>query len=252
MTPKISTMFAGLALVVSACAPQTEEMTLKSLLDKHTAARGGAEAIEAINSVEVELEIIEPEFTVTGHYFATRDGFMRIDVFAGGARVFTEALGADGGWQMFGDGTIDGLSPEGEAALWRGVANNLYGLHELAEIGYTLELIGKTERNGATFWDIEQIAPDGFSKHLFVDPDTFLVVMEIETSALHPDLDATQARQETSYTDFVAIAGVLYSNKSETLNIDTGDIMQTTLIKSRRINGQIDPAHFARPVNLPN
>ena len=247
MTPKIPTMFAGLALVLSACGQQQPGMTLEQLLDEHTAARGGGAVIEAVASMGVELEIIEPEFTVTGNYLATRDGLMRIDIFADGARVFTEALSSDGGWQMFGDGTIEDVSPEGAAALRRGVESNLYGMHELPGLGYSMTLAGKTERNGATYWDIEQVAPDGFSKHLFIDPDTFRIATEIKTSALHPDLDPTQIRQETYYSDYVAIAGVLFSNQSETRNIDSGETMQRTLIKSRRINGPIDPNHFARP-----
>jgi hypothetical protein len=73
---------------------------------------------------------------------------MRIDVFAGEDRVFTEALGPEGGWQMFGDGTIADLSEDGDAALRRGVIANLYGLHELPALGYTLNFLGASERNG--------------------------------------------------------------------------------------------------------
>ena len=240
-------VLGGLSVLLAACAPSEPTKNLEWLLARHAEARGGAEAIEKINSIEVVGLITEPEFTVEGHYFATRAGWMRIDVFAEGTRVFTEALGPDGGWQMFGDGRVEDLSPGGKEALARGIAGNLFGLHELENIGYTLALIGKTERHGGVFWEVEQTAPDGFSEHIFIDPDTFVVASEIETSALHPDIDSTQTRQETYYSDYAETAGVLFSEKSEKRNMDTGEVMQTVVIKSRRVNGPIDPVHFLRP-----
>ncbi|GJL92981.1 MAG: hypothetical protein DHS20C04_26400 [Hyphococcus sp.] len=222
-------------------------MTLDRLLDAHAQARGGKAALESINSVDVTLEIVEPDFSLTGHYRASRDGMMRIDVYAGDDRVFTEALGPDGGWQMFGDGKVADLSPDGDDALRRGVIGNLYGLHELPSLGYELKLIGSNERNGGSFWEIEKTAPDGFSEHLFFDKDTFLIASSVNTSALHPDIDSTEVRQETFYFDYQKVGGVLFSNRSEKRNLDTGDVMQTSAITSRRINVALDPAQFERP-----
>ena len=111
-----------LFVVITACAPKpAPEMTLERLLDAHADARGGKAALENLQTMTVDLEIIEPDFTVTGHYRASRDGQMRIDVYAGDQRVFTEALGPDGGWQMFDDGEVADLSPDGDAALQRGI-----------------------------------------------------------------------------------------------------------------------------------
>ena len=96
-------------------------MTLDKLVERHTEARGGAAALEIIRSSRTELEISEPAFTVRGDYVANRDGYMRIDVFAGAERVFTEALGPDGGWQLLqGESVAIGLSADGEKALRRG------------------------------------------------------------------------------------------------------------------------------------
>lgn len=224
-------------------------MTLKRLLDMHAQARGGAAAIEAVNAISVEIEIVEPEFTVSGDYRATREGFMRIDVYADGTRVFTEALGPGGGWQMFADGRVEDLSPEGRAALEQGIESNLFGLHELKARGYGLKFLGAAERNGATFWEAEKTAPGGEAQHLFFDKDTFLVASEIETNALHPDVDSTQVAQETFYSSYNETGGVVFADRTQKRNIETGAVMQTATVAARRINPVLDPAQFERPAH---
>jgi hypothetical protein len=67
---------------------------------KHTLARGGVEAIESAHTVAIRLRIVEPKFTVEGLYQASRDGQMRIEVFADGKRVFSEGYDGRRGWQL--------------------------------------------------------------------------------------------------------------------------------------------------------
>ncbi len=245
---KPSALCAFLLFAASACAPTpAQEMTLDRLLEAHTDARGGKAALEKIQTLVVELEIVEPGFTLTGRYRASRDGQMRIDVFAGDQRVFTEALGPDGGWQMFGDGEVADLSPGGDDALRRGVIGNLYGLHELPALGYKLEFIGSSQRNNGSFWEIEKTAPDGFSEHLYFDKDTFLIASSINTSALHPDIDSTEVRQETFYSNYQETGGVQFSNASEKRNLDTGEVMQNTTVTGREVNAMLEPGQFERP-----
>ncbi len=223
------------------------DMTLETLLARHAEARGGAQAIEALKSTNVDVEITEPDFTVRGRYRATRDGYMRIDVYTDDTRVFTEALGPDGGWQMFDDGEIAELSENGAQALQRGIVSNLYGLHELPGLGYRLEFAGSTMRNGSAFWELTKTAPDGFSETLFLDKDTFLVASEIETAALHPDIDATKVRQETFHSDYEEIDGLVFAQTSEKKDLDTGKVIQTTAVTTREINPVLDESQFERP-----
>lgn len=243
---------AIIILLLTACAREPSEIApiasdLAALLDQHAEARGGKSAIEAIQSVSVTLEITEPTFTVSGYYRASRAGQMRIDIFDAGQKVFTEALEPDGGWQMFDDGTVSDLSTDGASALQRGLINNLYGLHELPGLGYDLDLIGSTERNNSTFWEIKITAPGGFSEHVFLDKDTFLISSKVETSALHPDLDPEKTHQETFFTDYRETGGVLFSHKSETRNIETGGLMQTAIVTSHDVNMALGKKEFRRP-----
>src|SRR5687768_13137569 len=77
-------------LVLLAAAALAAESTLDGLLRDHAAARGGAARIESMRNIALDLEIVEPGFTVDGRYAATRDGCMRIDVFAGGKHAISE------------------------------------------------------------------------------------------------------------------------------------------------------------------
>ena len=226
----------------------TGEANLATVIRLHSDARGGEAAIEDIRSLRLDLEITEAGFTVRGDYTATREGFMRIDIFAGDERVFTEALGPEGGWQLLQGETVPvGLSEEGESALRRGLAGNLYGLHERPGLGYELFFAQTVTRRGEEYWGIDQVAPDGFSKRLFVDKSSFLVVREMETSALHPDLDQTKTQQETLFSDYSVSAGVLTAHRTTKIDATTQKVVQTVVVRSVRVNPDIDIVRFLPP-----
>lgn len=232
---------------LASCTPISSEMTLEGLLEAHTEARGGMLAIERIKSIAIEPEITEPGFTINGKYIASRNGWVRIDIYSEGNRVFTEALGPDGGWQMRRDGNVTNLSPEGKAALERGLIGNLYGLHELKNLGYTLIFSGTILHNGVEYWDIETVTPTGFSEHHFLSKDTFLINRKIETSALHPDLNSKKKHQETIFSNYTKIENVIFSQKSEKHDLNSGETRQSVIIQSRTINVEIDETHFKQP-----
>jgi hypothetical protein len=236
------------ALFLTACATPSQKMTAERLIDANTKARGGPAAIESVRALDLQLEITEPKFTITGHYVATRDGLMRIDIYAGGTRVYTEALGPGGAWQMGKDATQG--SPEtgaGAASLKRGLIGNLYGLHELAGLGYSLTFKGSATRDGKDYWVLEKTTPAGFSETLLLDTETYLVSREIDTSALHPDVDPTEKRFETLRLDYQPTAGVLFARRSEKRDLDSGELVQTAVVKSVIVNPAVDKAIFARP-----
>lgn len=235
------------AVLLTACGRGDSDPTLDEIIDRHTQARGGAALIESVQAVRVLLEITEPGFTVTGDYVATRDGHMRIDIFADGTRVFTEALGAGGGWQMMADGSVKDLTEEGLKALRRGLEGNLYGLHERWGLGYRYSLVGRTEHGGEPAFELEEIAHDGFSKHLYLSTETYRIIGDVRTAALHPDIDSTEQRQETFYSAFEPTDGLLYSTLSQARDMDTGELMQTVRTTGRTLNPEIDPLIFDRP-----
>ncbi|MCH7805693.1 MAG: hypothetical protein IH995_00920 [Proteobacteria bacterium] len=220
---------------------------LSQIIEKNTAARGGAEAIASVQTIQVRIQITEPSFQVMGHYAATRDGKMRIDIFADGQRVFTEAFNGESGWQMFGDGTVADMSEAGEAAVRHGIITNLYGLNEMAGINQALEYIGREMIDGRDYEKFDLIFDDGFVLHYDLDSETGLIVRQYDEVALHPDLDDTVQRFMTVYSDFRTVGGVVYSFHDEKRDLDTDELVQTTQIEEIVQNPEIDPAFFERP-----
>src|SRR6266581_115846 len=92
----VSVVVVATALFGSSSPPTTVD----EVIERHTKAMGGRAAIEAIQSIEIDLHIADPKFEVDGTYFAARPGKMRIDVNAGGERVFTEAFDGQKGVAM--------------------------------------------------------------------------------------------------------------------------------------------------------
>jgi hypothetical protein len=232
------------------CGPDSTpiDMNLEQLLLAHTEAVGGANAIESVRSLEVDLRIEEPTFSVTGSYKATRDGRMRIDIFADGRRVFIEAYDGTSGWQLMQDETsaID-MSPEGEQAVIHGIHSNIFGLHELDILGYRLNLIGREKVDGTNYWLVHSVSPAGFLKRYFINAETFLLERTRERRALHPDISAETKRFETKQSDYRHVSGRLMSFAEEKVDLDTGDVVQSTEVIRLAINPKIDAAVFARP-----
>jgi hypothetical protein len=125
--------------------------SIDEVIERHTKAMGDRAAIEAIQSIEIHLHIADPKFEVDGIYFAARPGKMRIDVNAGGERVFTEAFDGQRGWQWEGKGTAQKAATEkATAALRHGIElpGKLFGLHELKRRGHRIELAGRENIDG--------------------------------------------------------------------------------------------------------
>jgi hypothetical protein len=242
-----------MTLLLLGCDPVTgpAKTELAKILNAHTEAMGGSSAIEYTNGVEIELRIVEPAFTVTAKYLATRDGRMRIDVFHDGEAVFTEAYNGKAGWQWLGDdaGAID-MSPEGEAALQRGIVGNIFGLHELPLLNYNLSLIGQQMVDGTNYWLIDTESPDGFSRRLYINAATYLTQRSREKSALHPDIDPETRRFESLHSDYRKQAGRLFSFKGKKVDLDTGEVVQTTEILRLATNPEIDNSFFDKPLNI--
>ena len=68
------------------------EWSLEEVLLFNTQKSGGDSYWSAVQNVRVHLDIREPTFEVKGIYVASRSGSMRIDIYAGEDRVFSESI----------------------------------------------------------------------------------------------------------------------------------------------------------------
>lgn len=227
---------------------QSDDARLAEIVERHTTARGGAKAIEAVEAIEVELSIVEVTFEVEAIYRATRSGKMRIDVYMNGERVFSEGYDGARGWQLSGGETAGkDIVAGGEAALRHGIADNIFGLHEMTSLGHSLEYRGTETIDGVEYQLIDLVYAEGEVLRHYIDPRTWLVSRTRKEAALHPDIDPTIQRLETVLSDITEVAGVARARRMLKSDMDSGEIVQTTLIKKITINPALDSALFERP-----
>lgn len=223
-------------------------LTVDQVIEQNTRAMGGRAAIEAVKSIEVDLHIVDPDFEVDGKYQAARPGRMRIDVMAGGKHIYTEAFDGDRGWQWKGEGTaVEQESPKATAALRHGVElpGKLVGLHELRQRGHRVDLARREAIDGTDYYSLRITLNDGYATTLYVDPRNWLITRRRDVRPLHVDADPTPTTIESRFSDFRKVDGVLFAFASTDTDLATHNVLETTSVRSIKVNPQFDPAIFS-------
>lgn len=225
------------------------EPDLATIVERHVAARGGAAAIENVEAFECDIQIVEPTFEVDGTYVATRDGRMRVDIRAGGDRVFTEALDHKRAWSWTPDAGVREGSEAGAAALRHGIEFpfKLFGLHEMKARGHRLEPAGRETVDGIEYYVLLLVLDDGFEVRYYLHPETWLIDRERTQRALHVDVDPTPQWIETLHSDYRPVDGVLHSHRQVERALATGTLLSTGTIREIRINPPLAPERFSPP-----
>jgi len=225
-------------------------MKLDQLLEHHVNAIGGYAAVEGVNSIQIEFHLVEPEFAVDGIYAATRDGRMRVDIFADNVRVFSEGYDGARGWQLPQDAEHGSpTSPAGTRALQHGIENQLFGLHELSVRGHRLELVGLETIDNSEFYVIKVAFADGHTLWRYVNAANWLIERSRERKALHPDVDPTETTIETRFSDFREVGDDLLRAFYEMqVDLSTEQTLQTTAVRQMTINPAFAPDFFECPL----
>ena len=223
--------------------------TVDELIARHEAAIGAPE-LSKVKTLELDLEITEGGGTIEAKYVTDRTGRMRVDIFAGGQRVWTEALDGDTAWALEGGATAPKLEgPEGAAALKHGplIPGKIYTLREAMARGVKISLYGREKLDGVDYHVLQMSFPDGFKSYLYQHPESGLIERQRDERAMHPDADLTKKRLESRFSDFRRVDGVLRSFKEQTFDLANGELQQTILLKAVRTNPAVDPQRFTMP-----
>jgi hypothetical protein len=239
---------SGLVLVSALSIALALRPTLDDVVEHNTNARGGRAAIEAVKTVELSLNIIEPTFAAEAVYRAARPGRMRIDVSSGGKHSVTEAFDGENAWEQQGDQPPKPASPKG-AALHRGVElpDKLFGLHELKSRGHKLELTGREKIDGINYYALRLTLADSYTTTFYVDPTNWLLTRRRDLRPLHVDVDPTPTTIEQVSSDFRRVAGVQFPFLSVETDLRTGKELSRTIIGSIKVNVPLDESIFQKP-----
>jgi hypothetical protein len=246
------TILAGIAgLALAGCAHQTVRASPRSLEDvirNQTEARGGAEALDRVRSVLIEVEIVERGQTLRGRYAAEASGLVRIDIYAGGNFVYSEGVDRDGVWLWPRSEPAPRASAAVGAAnaLTNGAEGHLFGIHRFAERGHRLRMMPSERIDGIDYVVIEVVFTTGQTSYFYIDPASWLTVRRRDQRAYHPDLSQVQQRVETLFSDFQSVEGVLEAHRNVDIDLGTGEQLSTGQVISRTINPSLPDGVFER------
>ena len=234
------------AVVIAGCHKSSDSLSLDEIVRRNTDAMGGPAAIEAVQSIQIDLHIKDPSFEVDGTYYAARPGKMRIDVSAEGKHVFTEAFDGQSGWEWEGRGEQKPATEKATAALRHGVElpGKLFGLHELKTRGHTMKPIGREQIDGVNYYVLQLILSDGYTLSLYVDPNSWLVTRRRDVRPLHVDVDPTPTTIEQVSSDFRDVNGVKFPFATTETDLKTGKPLESTITKSVKLNPTLPPTFF--------
>ena len=233
-------------ILVAGCHKWSDPLSLDEIIECNTNAMGGRAAIEAVQSIQIDLHIKDPSFEVDGTYYATRPGKMRIDVSAEGKHVFTEAFDGQSGWRCEGKGEQKPATEKATAALRHGVElpGKLFGLHEVKARGHRMKSIGREQIDGVNYYVLQLVLNDGYAVSLYVDPNSCLVTRRRDVRPLHVDVDPTPTTIEQVGSDFRDVNGVKFPFATTEKDLNTGKLLESTTTKGVKINPTLPPTLF--------
>jgi hypothetical protein len=153
------------------------------------------------------------------------------------------------GWQWEGKGTAQKPATEkATAALRHGVElpGKLFGLHELKARGHLIELAGRENLDGIQYYVLRLTLSDGYVTTLYVDPNSWLITRRRDVRPLHVDVDPTPTTIEQRSSDFRTTSGVQFAFASSETDLQSGKVLETTVVRSVKINPPLVPSIFEK------
>jgi hypothetical protein len=234
----------GLALLLAGTA--THALTAPELVAKNIEAKGGAAALQSVQSLRREgrlvvnggqyvLDLVETkqrpdsiraEVSMQGlsqvQSYDGRDGW-RIDPFGG--RKDPERMPADDVKEFIEDASIDGVLPDAAAA------------------GDRIEYLGTEDIDGTPAHKLKVTRKEGGVQYVYLDPDYFLEI-RVESQRTVRGVKRTSV---TDYGNYEKVGGVFWPLSIES-GIKGGGDPAKFEYESAAVNPQIAPDYFSFPV----
>jgi len=246
MYSRLTIVSIASALAVSAvCAQDKPQPTVDELVAKNVAAKGGADALRALQSVRFTGKMLVNEGQIQLAYIETkkRPGEVRSEVTLQGMTAI-QAYDSQQGWKV---------SPfQGRKDPEKMSADDTKSLMEEAEIdgplvdwkakGSTVEYLGTEDVDGTLAHKLKVVRKNGDVTFVYLDPDAFL---EIRKTTQRVEQGA-QVEVETDVGDYEKIAGVFLPFSIESGRKGDPD-KQKIIIDKAEGNIPVDDAIFRFP-----
>jgi len=226
-------------------AQEQNAPTLDELVAKNIEAKGGADALRALQSVRFNGKVIANEGQLEFAYAQTkkRPGEVRTEFTLQGMTA-VQAYNGKEGWR---------ISPfQGRKDPEKISADDAKPLIEDAEIDgplvdwkakeSTLEYLGREDVDGTSAYKIKVVRKNGDVNFVYLDPDHFLEIRVLTQRVRH----GAQEEVETDVSDYEKIGGVFVPFSIEEGHKGDPD-KQKTVIEKAEANVPVDDAIFHFP-----
>ena len=246
MYSRLTIVSVASALAVTAvCAQDKPQLTVDELVAKNVGAKGGADALRALQSIRLNGKMLVNEGQIQLAYAETkkRPDEVRTETTLQGMTA-VEAYDGKAGWR---------ISPfQGRKDPERMSADDVKPLMEDAEIdgplvnwkekGSTLEYVGREDVDGTSAYKIKVVRKNGDVNFVYLDPDHFLEIRILTQRVRH----GAQEEVETDVSDYEKIGGVFVPFSIEEGRKGDPD-KQKTVVEKAEANVPVDDAIFHFP-----
>jgi hypothetical protein len=238
------------ALCASAAVPVcAQDVSAQSLLDKNLEARGGAQALAAIQSIRFDGKIVFPgDFELTYDEVRARGGptgmESRVDATIQGLTVI-QAYDGGVGWKVNPfQGRKDAERMSGDEARSMADSSLIDGvLQQSRKDGSTVTYSGREDFDGTPAYKLKVVQKDGDEFTYLLDPDTFLEIKVTETRRIRGAPKTT----ETELGDYEKVGGVYFPMSVDSWDEGHSNQRQRIIIETATANPPVNQAFFEEP-----
>jgi outer membrane lipoprotein-sorting protein len=233
-----------LAVLTLVGAVPLRAQSVDELVAKHIEARGGLQALRAIETVRVTGTMtIGPGIEAPITLEMKRPGRMRMEfTFQGMTGI--QAYDGEHGWQLMPFGGRKDPEPMGPEELKEAEEQaDLDGpLVDYAAKGHAVEYVGTDTIEGAETHKLKITLKNGDVRYAYLDGEYFLILREEGKRVVR----GSEVETETSFGDFKQVAQVMFAH-----SIDGGikgrPERQKLVIDKIEVNVPVDDARFVMP-----
>ena len=240
------------AVLVHTTAAAQPSYSAEQLVAKNLEARGGAQALAAIKSLQFEGRYLAPgDFELGFKEIRVRGGSgdsIRDDLSVQGMTIVQAYDGANG-WR---------INPfQGRRDAERMSADEARAMGDQAMIGGILQsavankgvvtAAGMEDFDGTLAYKLKVVQPDGDEFVYLLDPDTFLEIKMVEQRRMRGALQVSSSEMG----DYEKVAGVYYPMAIDSWSGDNSNQRSRIVIEKATANVDVPAGLFAQPADAP-
>jgi hypothetical protein len=231
-------------------AVSDQPMKLATLIENHTSALGGLDALNSIHPMRFNGRMVEPKFTLEAfNVIWMKPHFQKVWIPVGEG-YFAEGYNGECAWEKpvaDAHGHIVEGAPSDALRHALELPGVMRPLTEFLARGNTLELINEGEVEGRWVYALKATLTDGFVKAYYMDAETHLFTRSRDVRAFHPALDLTENHVETVMSDFRSAGGVMVAFRESQRDWVTGEMLGELTWRTVEINPELKEENFLMP-----